>query len=329
MTEHTKTDSKDRIEKIQKEIDSDHFNTMNDLLFKFTFGREERKHITIDFLNTVLRKSLGHLIKDITFIPTEQIPQNEADKTSLFDVACELDTGEHVDVEVQVINHKNMRQRAMMYCAEMYVNGLPAGEDYRNAHHALTINILAFTLLPQKSPHAVYSMNNLESGDVLDKGMEVHFLEIPKFLRAGKKAIMDLTKLERWLSYFANRLSRQEKKELTMLDPAISDAYDAARIFFQNEEEHMNYIKREIDLMDYRADIQDAEERGEKRGEKRGEERGIKIGEERGEERGIKIGEKRLLRLMQLLTAQNRNDDISRIMTDKAYLQELYRAYSI
>ena len=66
MTEHTKTDSKDRIEKIQKEIDSDHFNTMNDLLFKFTFGREERKHITIDFLNTVLRKSLGHLIKDIT-----------------------------------------------------------------------------------------------------------------------------------------------------------------------------------------------------------------------------------------------------------------------
>lgn len=42
MTEHTKTDSKDRIEKIQKEIDSDHFNTMNDLLFKFTFGREER-----------------------------------------------------------------------------------------------------------------------------------------------------------------------------------------------------------------------------------------------------------------------------------------------
>ena len=79
----------------------------------------------------------------------------------------------------------------------------------------------------------------------------------------------------------------------------------------------MNYIKREIDLMDYRADIQDAEERGEKRGEKR------------GEERGIKIGEKRLLRLMQLLTAQNRNDEIARAMTDEAYLQELYRAYSI
>ncbi len=32
---------------------------------------------------------------------------------------------------------------------------------------------------------------------------------------------------------------------------------------------------------------------------------------------------------MQLLTAQNRNDEIARAMTDEAYLQELYRAYSI
>ena len=102
-----------------------------------------------------------------------------------------------------------------------------------------------------------------------------------------------------------------------MCDDVISKAYDACDEFFSSREERMNYINNEIARMDYRADIQDAEERGEK------------LGEKRGEERGIKIGEKRLLRLMQLLTAQNRNDDISRIMTDKAYLQELYRAYSI
>ena len=106
-----------------------------------------------------------------------------------------------------------------------------------------------------------------------------------------------------------------------MCDDVISKAYDACDVFFSSMEERMNYINNEIARMDYRADIQDAEERGIKIGEERGEERGIKIGEERGENR--------LLRLMQLLTAQNRNDDISRIMTDKAYLQELYRAYSI
>ena len=55
----------------------------------------------------------------------------------------------------------------------------------------------------------------------------------------------------------------------------------------------MNYINSEMAGVDYRSGMQDAEERGE--------ERGIKIGEERGEER--------FARLMQILKAENRNDD--------------------
>lgn len=98
-----------------------------------------------------------------------------------------------------------------------------------------------------------------------------------------------------------------------MCDDSISMAYEAAEAFFSSREERMNYINSEMAGVDYRSGMQDAEDRG------------IKI----GEERGIKIGEKRLLRLMQLLTAQNRNDEIARAMTDEAYLQELYRAYSI
>ena len=75
----------------------------------------------------------------------------------------------------------------------------------------------------------------------------------------------------------------------------------------------MNYINSEMAGVDYRSGMQDAEERGE--------ERGIKIGEERGEER--------FARLMQILKAENRNDDISRIITDKAYRQELFGAFNI
>ena len=51
------------------------FNPMNDVAFKFIFGKEERKQITIDFLNTVLHKSLAHEIRDISFRQTEMIPR--------------------------------------------------------------------------------------------------------------------------------------------------------------------------------------------------------------------------------------------------------------
>ena len=71
----------------------------------------------------------------------------------------------------------------------------------------------------------------------------------------------------------------------------------------------MNYINSEMAGVDYRSGMQDAEDRG------------IKIGEERGEER--------FARLMQILKAENRNDDITRIITDKAYRQELFGAFNI
>ncbi len=41
-------------EEIIRECDGQAFNPMNDVAFKFIFGKEERKQITIDFLNTVL-----------------------------------------------------------------------------------------------------------------------------------------------------------------------------------------------------------------------------------------------------------------------------------
>ena len=147
----------------------------------------------------------------------------------------------------------------------------------------------------------------------LNRDMELHFIELKKFLRAaGNKPASELTKMERWMGYFAYR-TEKKRKELAMCDDSISMAYEAAEAFFSSREERMNYINSEMAGVDYRSGMQDAEDRGE--------ERGIKIGEDRGEERFAK--------LIQILTSQNRNDDISRIITDKAYRQELFGTFNL
>ena len=87
-----------------RNLDERTFNPMNDVAFKFIFGKEERKRITIDFLNAVLEESLGHEIKDITFRQSEMLPDSDEGKMSRLDIVCALDTGELVDVEVQVVN---------------------------------------------------------------------------------------------------------------------------------------------------------------------------------------------------------------------------------
>ena len=258
------------------------FNPMNDVAFKFIFGKEERKQITIDFLNTVLHKSLAHEIRDISFRQTEMIPDSDDAKLSRLDIACELDTGELVDVEVQVINYNNMQRRTLFYWARLYLLSLTRGEGYNLLRPAITINLLAFELLPQEEPVAMYSIYNIENGDRLNNDMELHFIELPKYIKAPHKTIRESSKMERWLAYFANRLTSEEKEELAMSEPAIREAMEAEKIFMSNPDDYLRYVNRQMALMDYRSGLEAAALEGIKRGIDQGRREGRTEGRQQG-----------------------------------------------
>lgn len=238
------------------------YNPLNDVLFKFIFGKEERKQITIDFLNAVLNPSLGHTIQDLQFSNTEMSPEHDHDKLTRLDVACVLDSGEQVDVEVQVANEKNMARRTLYYWSQMYLLSLPAGKTYRNLKPCITINLVNFSFLPQEEPHALYGIYNPTNGHQLTKDLAIHFLEIPKYAKQEKKPISEMSKMERWLAYFANQLDRKGKEELAMSEVAIQNAMEAARIFLNNTAERRLYINREMARMDRESQLEDAHEDG-------------------------------------------------------------------
>ena len=323
------------------ELTEKNFNPMNDVLFKFIFGRPERKLITIDFLNAIAAEDLGHLITDIVFTPTENVPDSHDEKLTRLDVACTLDTGEQVDIEVQIVNQKNMQRRTMCYWARLYLLSLPPGGAYQDLKPCITINLLRFNLLPQEDAHSMWSIYNAETGDRLNKDLVFHFLEIPKYTKSPKKRISDMTKMERWLAYFANQLSDDEKGELIMSDEAIHKAVDAARTFLQNDAERLAYINRELAILDYNSDHRDAFEEGEAKGRaegrkegeakgrREGEAKGRKEGEAKGREEGIKAGQQKLCLLMSALFKENRYDDANRAVSDPDFCEKLFKEYGI
>ena len=79
----------------------------------------------------------------------------------------------------------------------------------------------------------------------------------------------------------------------------------------------MKYINRELAAMDYRSGMRVAREEGHSDGLAEG------VAQGRAE------AEQRYSRLLQILLAQNRVNDIAKIAADKAYLQELYREFSL
>ena len=78
---------------IEQDIANKKYNPMNDVLFKFIFGKEERKNVTIDFLNAVLNHKGGRAIKDIQFQNSEIIPFYEDDKLTRLDIFCVTEDG--------------------------------------------------------------------------------------------------------------------------------------------------------------------------------------------------------------------------------------------
>lgn len=239
------------IEAIENDINNRKYNPMNDVLFKFIFANEDRKQVTIDFLNAVLNRQEQKTIKNIQFKNSEIVPLFEEDKLTRFDIFCVTEDGTQIDVEVQVVNKKNMERRTLFYWSQMYLMNLNKGEKYQDLKPAITINILRYNIFPEDSFHSMYSIYNMETHRRLNEDMELHFLEVPKF---KKKPISEMNRMERWLAYFSNKLNQQEMEELAMNESAIQTAMNAAAVFMQNKEERLKYLNREMAIIDYESD---------------------------------------------------------------------------
>lgn len=79
-----------------------------------------------------------------------------------------------------------------------------------------------------------------------------------------------MTRMEKWLNYFANKMTEQEKEELAMSDAAISNAMKAARQFLASTEERRQYLNREMTIMDYNSLMESSHQQGLEQGLKKG-----------------------------------------------------------
>ncbi len=241
-------------QRIEKNIENKIYNPLNDLLFKFVFGKEERKEITISFLNAALGRDGKDEITDIKFSNSEFSALADKEKTTRLDVFCITQSDEKIDVEIQINNRKNIEKRTLFYWANMYLSGLKKGQDYKELKPSITINLLNYNNFgPTEPMHSKFSVYNKDTGMRLCNDLELHFFELKKF---NKKPISELSRIERWMAYFSNKLNTGELQELGMLDSKIKDALDASDKFMDDISERLAYVNREMALMDYKSDTE-------------------------------------------------------------------------
>ena len=112
----------------------------NDLIFKRIFG--ENPDLLLAFLNALMPLSPGCLIEELTYLPTEQVPDTPGKKDSIVDVKCKDSNGRIFIVEMQMYWFEAFMNRVIFNAGKAYVRQLEKGNNYDLLHPVYSLAIL-------------------------------------------------------------------------------------------------------------------------------------------------------------------------------------------
>ncbi|AEF94664.1 Conserved hypothetical protein CHP01784 [Desulfotomaculum nigrificans CO-1-SRB] len=242
-------------------------NRTNDYAFKRILGSEEGKEALISFLNAVLKPPQGQELHDVELLDRELDPKYLLDKAARLDILARTAAGALVNVEVQIANKYNIDKRTLFYWAGLYHGQLSSGQDFIHLRKTITINILGFDWFKGKTKYQhTFRIREDETGELLNDELEIHFLELEKFIRLKRRP---KDALEEWLLYF-NNIVGEEMEEIAMGNPGIRKAMTIEQIFFKNQQERRLYELREKAARDEISMVSGARAEGKAEGKAEG-----------------------------------------------------------
>ena len=233
-----------------------------DFLFKRLFGDEKNTDLLIHFLNAVFDESGGPVITSVEILNPYLDKDALSDKMSILDIKARTQDHALVNVEIQIRNERNIRERTLYYWAKLYEGQLTEGTSYRDLNRTITVNLLNFVDVANERYHNVYRIRENIDGSLLTDRLEIHLLELPKLQNQG---IPVDRRLVRWLSFLSAR-TRERMEELVRGDAVMEKAMTTLEFLSQDRQTRMLYEERQKGLHDYVSAIEDATEKGKLEG---------------------------------------------------------------
>ena len=204
-----------------------YLNPRADLTFKRVFG--EHPDLVMSLLNALLPLAANQEITDIEYLPSEMVPENPLRKNSIVDVRCKDKQGRQFLVEMQMIWSPEFRQRVLFNASKAYVRQINIGEEYELLQPVYSLNLVNEIFEPElEGYYHHYQMIHVENTDKVIEGLQLIFVELPKFTphTFSEKKMQVL-----WLRYLTeiNEQTREVPEEL-MANPEVKKAVDALEV---------------------------------------------------------------------------------------------------
>jgi predicted transposase/invertase (TIGR01784 family) len=243
-------------------------NPKVDFVFKLLFGNEQDTSFLISFLNAALELSGEKQINSVMILNPMNDKENESDKFSIMDVKAETDDHTVINIEIQLRDEHDMRQRTVFYLSRMIARRLKEGDQYQELTKTVAINILNFDLFDKASRfHRKFRYKDVETAEELTDIAEIHFMELPalrRYIEENRQNITDIigkNRLFDWLLFIDNPES-ELVSVAESVNTTIGRAKDMLRTLSNDEKMQEKYEAREKALMDYYSAVKTAKERG-------------------------------------------------------------------
>ena len=246
-----------------------YINPYTDFGFKYLFGTEPNKDITLELVNALLQGK--EVIKSLTLLPTEQLGDTKDDRRSVFDIYCENEQGDKIIIEMQKADQQWFKDRSVYYSSFPIRQQGERGQWRFGLKAVYTIGILDFVFDEDKDDqeyyHHVVKLMDVNTKEVFYDKLTYIYLEMPKFQKTEEELE---TIVDKWL-YALKNLPRLLERPKALQDRIFKKFFDVAEIANLSKEEYVKYLESEKVYYDNDGAIRTAEAKGLAKGRAEGE----------------------------------------------------------
>ncbi len=220
-----------------------------DLVFKKIFGDVKNTDILADFLATVLEINPSE-ITSIEILDNEVVPDALISKFSRLDLRITINRVTAVNIEIQVLNYGNYKERTLFYWAKIYTGELQKSEDYLNLKNTVSINVIDFNLFDCKEYHSTFKIFEEHRQELLTDKFRIDFLELRKAKEYKEYGSM-VNKKQMWMDFLNTNAEDDETLDrLATGSPVMQKAVAVLRKMSADEKELYEIEQREKAVRD-------------------------------------------------------------------------------
>lgn len=179
-------------------------NPKIDYVFKRIFGYIGNEEITKELISSIIQKEISDIKLDNNTILEKDLLD---DKVGILDIRAKIEDNINCDIEMQIVDRKNLEKRILYYWSKLYSMNLKSGKDYEELEKVIVILITDYEIESLREIKKYETKWNIREEEyqkvILTEVMEFYIIELPKYEKYKERT--QNKKLNKWIRFIESQ----------------------------------------------------------------------------------------------------------------------------